>query len=259
MSEIEMPPQYAGQYDDPQDTEGHVAAAARTLAAGRVNDWLTFVLLAISEFETNANNRIEHLEYEDDAQYSFDPVISGFASAVKGFFPKVLGAVSPVSDVMDGIEASYEAKLASALAGAKLRLHDSVTALVQAAREKASLAESAIQSAMPATIENGMTWVDSVSTDPDYVSALCEWIGFLQPTRENTVDPVRQSLENPFFGVYQGVRAQLFRTEGVPGLDDDDLSPVRWEHEAVVSQAQLYSQQGEAAWNKIYEGVLPQT
>jgi len=257
MSEIEMPPQYAGQYSDPQDTEGHVADAARTLAALRTSQWLTFVLDAVSEFESNANNRIEHLEYDDEAQFSFDPVLSGFASAIEGFFPKVQGAISPVSTIMGGIQASYEAKLASALAGAKLRLHDSVGALVQAARERATLAEAAIQDAVPATIEDGMTWVDSASTDPDYVASLCEWIGFPQPTRENTVDPVRQSLENPFFGVYQGVRAQLFRTEGVPGLDDDDLSPVRWEHEAVVSQAQLYSQQGEAAWNKIYEGMLP--
>jgi hypothetical protein len=260
MAEIEMPPQYAGEYSDPKDTEGHVAEAARTLAAGRVNQWSTFVLDAVSEFESNANGHIEKLDYDDDAAFSFDPVLASFVSVVKDFIPgikEVKTAFSAVSEVIDGVKSSYEQELKTGLKGAKLRLHESVRALVQTARERATLAASTIQNHVPEAVEDGMTWVDSASTDPEYVSALCDWMGFPQPTRENTVDPVRQALENPFFGVYQGVRAQLLRRRGVPGLTDDDLNPITWEHEAVESQRELYRDQGEAAWEKAYEGVLP--
>ena len=100
-----------------------------------------------------------------------------------------------------------------------------------------------------------MTWVDSASTDPEYVSAMCDWMGFPLPTEQNTVNPVRQSLENPFFGLYQSVRAQLLRIQGVPGLDDDDLSPTRWQHEAVERQRELYRLEGPAAWQWAYDEI----
>jgi hypothetical protein len=260
MAEIDMPPQYAGEYSDPKDTEGKVAEAVRTMAADRVNQWTTFVLDAITEFESNANGHIEKLDYDEDATYSFDPVLKSFATVVIDFFPEIKEvetAYSAVSEVMDGIQSSYEQKLQSGLAGAKLRLHESVRALVQAARERATLATPAIVAHLAEAVEDGMTWVDSASTDPDYVSALCDWMGFPIPTRENTIRPVRQSLENPFFGVYQAVRAQLLRTRGVPGLSDDVLNPIAWEHEAVESQRELYGEQGEGAWEKSYEGTLP--
>jgi hypothetical protein len=41
MADIEMPPQYAGEYSDPKDSEGHVDEAVRTMAADRVNQWTT--------------------------------------------------------------------------------------------------------------------------------------------------------------------------------------------------------------------------
>jgi hypothetical protein len=49
----------------------------------------------------------------------------------------------------------------------------------------------------------------------------------------------------------------VWRARGVPGLTDDDLNPITWEHEAVESQREFYREQGEAAWEKAYEGVLP--
>jgi len=155
--------------------------------------------------------------------------------------------------MMDGIQSSYTQKLEGGLSEGKLRLHASVFALVQAARERTTQAASSIQERLPEAVEDGMTWVDSASTDADYVSALCDWIGFKLPTRENTVNPVRQALENPFFGVYQAVRAQLLRTEGVAGVDDDQLNPVTWEHEAVESQRAAYSKDGPDAWENVYK------
>lgn len=255
MAEIEMPPQYAGEYSDPQDTEGYVARAVQTMAADRVNLWTTFVLNAVSEFESAANHHIEELEYNHDATYSFDPVLASFASVVIKAFPPTKMATSVISTVMGDIQSSYAQKLQSGLAGAKVRLHGSVLALVQAARERATLAASTIQEHLPQAVEDAMTWVDSASTDPDYVSALCAWAGFPLPTRENTVNPVRQALENPFFGVYQAVRAQLYQTQGVAGWDEDQMNPITWQREAVERQRELYRQEGPDAWENAYDEI----
>ena len=256
MPEIEMPPQYAGHYPDPHDNDGHVAEAVRTLAGIRLTQWLGFVQSAISNFESAANKHIGDLEYETDATFSFSPVLVSFAKAVVDAFPLTkVGeqTMSIVSAVMDGAQASYEKSLDSSLSGGKSRLRGSVTAFAIAARTSATKAVEELQKQLPEVVDEAMTWVDTASTDTTYVSALCDWMGFPQPTNENTVNPVRQSLENPFFGVYQAVRAQLKRTQGVPGLDDDDLSPTIWEREAVVSQRELYRQEGPAAWDKAYD------
>ena len=267
MAETEMPPQWTGEpeYADPKDTEGHVAAAAVDMARGRVTQWTTFVTTAISAFESNANNHIEHLDYDKgEVIFEFDPILIAFAKAVKDFCPgfkEVKEAVDQISNVMDGIQSSYDEKLTNGLAGAKLRLHDSVNALVQAARDKVTEVAPIMRDHMPEAVDNAMTWVDSASTADEYVSALCDWMGFPEPTKVNTIFPVRQALENPFFGVYQAVRCQLLRTQGVAGLSDDDLNPTVWEHDAVETQRELYQEAGdnekEAVWEKAYEGILP--
>ena len=253
MPEIEMPPQYAGTYSDPQDTEGHVRRAIEAKAADRVNLWTSFVLSAISDFESAAHLHIEKLEYEHDATYGFHPVVGSFVSVLMSSFPPTAMATSVISTVMGGIQSSYEQSLEGGLSGAKVRLHKSVFALAKVARQRTRLAASKIHEGLAEAVEEAMTWVDSASTDPDYVSAFCDWMGFPVPTEKNTVNPVRQALENPFFGVYQAVRAQLLRIQGVPGLDDDHLSPVRWQREAVEHQRQLYLEDGPEAWDKAYE------
>jgi len=255
MPEIDMPPQYAGVYSDPRDTEGHVRQAIQSEAAQRLQLWATFVLTAVSKFESAANLHIDELEYNHDATFSFNPVLGPFVTTVLSAFPPTAMATSVISNVMGGIQSSYEENLKSGLLGGKLRLHASVVALVQATQGSTTRAASTIHAGLPQTVEDAMTWVDSASTDPNYVSAFCDWMGFPLPTEENTVNPVRQSLENPFFGVYQAVRAQLFRTQGVPGWDDDQMNPVTWEHEAVEHQRELYRQEGPDAWEKAYSEI----
>jgi hypothetical protein len=88
MPAIVMPPQYAGQYSEPHDTEGHVSAAVQTLARLRVDHWVTFVMTAVSNFETNANAHIHSLEYDHDATYDFTPVLVSYAAALVNAFPR---------------------------------------------------------------------------------------------------------------------------------------------------------------------------
>jgi hypothetical protein len=213
------------------------------------------MLEAVDEFETAANLHIDELEYEHDASYSFSPVLTSFASVAVNSFPPTAAVTSVVSTVMGGIESDYEEKLRTGLSGAKLRLRASVAAFVQASRKKTTEIAPAVLKQLPEIVEDAMTWVDSASTDPEYVGALCDWMGFVLPTRENTVNPVRQALENPFFGIYQAVRAQLLRIQGVAGLDDDELSPVIWEHDAVERERELYRMEGPDAWRSAYEEI----
>jgi hypothetical protein len=253
MPEIQMPPQYAGSYADPHDTEGKVAAAIQSAAGERLNLWTTLMLDAVNEFETAARKHVEDLEAEEELTFDFHPVLSSFVSAALNTFPPTAAVTSVVSTVMEGVKSAYSEQMGSATSGSLKQLKDSVAALAQATREKTTEVAPAVLDQLPNLVDDAMTWVDSASTDPDYVGAMCDWMGFQLPTRENTVNPVRQSLENPFFGVYQSVRAQILRAKGVPGLDDSDLNPIRWEREAVESQQELYRTDGPDAWDKAYQ------
>jgi hypothetical protein len=255
MPEIEMPPQYTGFYADPQDTEGHVRRAIETQAGIRLDAWANAVESTVSDFESEANLHVEQLEYEHDATYDFSPVLASFVSTVLDTFPPTAEVKSVVSTIMGGIQSSYEEELERGLSGAKLRLHGSIVALAKAARARTRSTASKLLTDMPQTVEDAMTWVDSASTDSDYVGAFCDWMGFAVPTESNTVNPIRQALENPFFGVYQAVRAQLFRIQGVPGLGDDELNPIAWEHDAIEHQRELYRQLGPDAWKTAYDEI----
>lgn len=253
MPEIQMPPQYAGYYPDPHDTEGRVRQAIQTEAAHRLQLWTTFVLNAVSEFESAAYVHIEELEYEHDATFDFNPVLSSFVSVAVSHFPPTAVVSSVVSTVMGGIQARYEQNLEAGMSAAKKKLRAAVAAFAQASREQTTKAVPEMHAKLEETVEDAMTWVDSVSPAYAYVSAMCDYMGFVLPTRENTVNPVRQSLENPFFGIYQSVRAQLLRTQGVAGLDDDDLSPTIWQREATERQRELYRMEGADAWQNAYD------
>jgi hypothetical protein len=266
MSEIDMPPQYAGEVN-PNDTEATIAAAVGSKVENRVDGWKSFVQDAVIDFGGHANLKIEQLEYEYDATYDFNPVVASYASALVDYFPETRMAKSIVSTALSPIEDLYAKELDSSLTGAKLRLTASVVALKSVALQSSEEAVSNIKDQLSAIVDDAMTWVDSASTDPDYVSALCDWMGFPNPTRANTYNLVRQSLENPFFGVYQAVRTQLRRTQGVPGFTDDDdyLNPTVQERAAIESQRQLYNEASndqdedrraaaqEAVWEKAYE------
>jgi hypothetical protein len=267
MAEIEMPPEYAGSYDDPKDTSGRVIEALRTQASNRINTWATLVQSAVSQFEEKAGVHIDQLEYEDEATYAFAPVVVSVVKALVEHLPLAKkteeGATLVMSavEIIESMQDAYDQNLESDLTGAKRKLKASVAALALAARQKTDAALSNMQNQVPQAAKDAMSGVDSVSTDPDYVSALCDWMGCPAPTPENTGYPVRQSLENPFFGIYVGVRAQLLRAQGVAGLDDDDLDPIKWEHDGIVRQQEIYDGHDDLekpkAWDESYAEIPP--
>jgi hypothetical protein len=72
-----------------------------------------------------------------------------------------------VKSVMTGIQDSHTQELEGGHTATKLRLRASVRALAKAARERMQKAASEIRRGLPEAVEDGMTWVDSASTDPD--------------------------------------------------------------------------------------------
>lgn len=259
MPDIEMPPQYAGHYHDPQDTEGHVARAITLEGKHRLSLWLPMTLDAVDEFESHALYRTDQLEYEHGVEIDINPVLASFARDVFNRFLPTTTVVSIAEGMLEAMMSDYEDNLSTSLSGAKQQLKGSILALVQAARKQATTAVSELSERMAESVEDAMTWVDSASTDPGYVADMCNWMGLIIPSRKATINPIRQSLENPFFGVYQSVRAQLMKAQGVPGLDDDDFYPPRWQREAVESQRKLYQEyerdnggDGSGAWDAAY-------
>ena len=249
------PPQYDGHYYDPQDLDRHVVVAIQAEAAQRLQRWETLALNAVDEFQTAANQHIDELDYEHAASVDMSPVLASFASVVLSKFEPTATAYDVVSTVMGGFESAYEDRLSSGLSSGKKRLRDAVVALAQASRLKTNETVTELIANLPDIVDDAMTWVDSASVDPIYVRSMCDWMGLPLPSRQNTVHPIRQSLENPFFGVYQAVRAQLLRTQGVPGLHDDDLVPRIWQHEAIEYQRKVYNeaQVKEEAWEEVYD------
>jgi hypothetical protein len=258
MAEIEMPPQDArGDYKDPYDTQGHVQEALVIKGHQRVTDWVTQVTLAVTEFQHSAEGHIDQLEYDHEAHVEFAGVLSAFASAVSSVIPGHGAAVElakavgeGVADLLlDGLQSSFNEHMDGTMTGAKMRLKGSVHALVLAVTEHASHAYDGIDERLRKAIDEGMTYVDSSSMDDAYLASMLDWLGFTQPTRANTLDPVRQALENEFFGVYQAVRNQLAQAQGI---DTYGQGPNQWEHDAIQHERELYKEEGERAWDDAY-------
>jgi hypothetical protein len=262
MPEIEMPPQDArGTYADPHDTQGHVAEAIITKAHQRITDWVTQVTLAVTEFERAANGHIDQLEYDHDAHVEGIGLVQVFITAVESVIPGERAAVevakavgAKVAEVIvDGLADAYNSGIDGSLASAKLKLHNTVRSLAQAVSVKASHAYDGIDDRLREAVDDAMTWVDSSSMDDGYIASMVDYMGFVQPTRQNTLDPIRQQLENEFFGMYQKVRFDLEQSAGHhPGGYAN-----QWEHEAHQYERALYKEEGERAWDDAYKENPP--
>jgi len=251
-----MPPQDARATSGPYYNEPEVQHALLLLARDRVQVWLTLVLDAVSEFETAARQHVEQLESNHDAEVDFAGVLSALASAVTTVVPGTKEAVDVLSQgvaLIDLLEHGYNAGVATTLAQGKAKLHQSLTALSQSARYALTTALDGYEQRLEEAVNNALTYVDSASTDPAYIRALCDWMGVVEPNRGNSLEPVRQALENQFFGVYESVRAQLLQATGVAGWDDGDMNPNQWEHDAIQRERELYREEGEQAWGDAYK------
>ena len=133
------------------------------------------------------------------------------------------------------------------------RMHNEVATLSNLVRVRATGLTDQVTQQLASAVDQALTQVESVENSPEYLGLLCDWMGFTEPTRQNTIDPVRQRLEYEFIGVWAQVKAELLRENGRTGLDDSQMNPQIWAGEAERYERELYRKEGEEAWQDAYK------
>lgn len=256
MSTIEMPP---------DDVSGKAHHGDRDLITHdiietcqrRAGERITYMLAAVSQFQDRSVAHIDdHLKgYTEDVPYLFGPVVDGFISGVatvlfpEGEFGKI--AFEAASKMLaEGLKEAVEGQGQGD--SAKDRLHAHVAALAAEVRQREVHALDTAKQHVPEAVKAGLAQIPEVSSNPDWIEQTCVWLGFPEP--DHTIaDPVRQWLEYEFVGLLARVQAEVEQKHGVPGLDDDDLNPDRYESEARRYERELYRKEGEQAWDDAYK------
>lgn len=257
MAEIEMPPEsMRPDNSDPYDTSGNVQANLRQMAHNRVTDYVTLVEAAVTEFTLNVNPHIEALQAGRSAVDAAG-LVESFLSVVLVAMPGGEGAKAGVEigkelfkaiagGIANGVQGSYNEGIQHDLEEGKDRLRNAVAALGLAASKHATLAYNHVDQVIDDAVEQAMTWVDASSNDNSYLEAMLDYLGFAQPTREDVLDPIRQSMENAFFGLYEWVTADL-----------QGQYANNWQHEAAQAEQAMYAHDGEKAWSEAYDPNHP--
>lgn len=257
MAEIEMPPEsMRADNPDPYDTSGNVQAHLRQMAHTRVTDYVTLVEAAVTEFALNVNPHIEALHAGRSAVDAAG-LVESFVSVVLVAIPGGEEAKAGVEigkelfkavagEIAKGVQASYNEGIQHDLEEGKDRLRNAVSALGIAASKHATLAFNQIDQVIDTAVDQAMTWVDSSSNDATYLEAMLDYLGFAQPTRAHVLDPIRQSMENAFFGLYEWVTADL-----------QGEYANKWQHEAAQTEQAMYVHDGEKAWTEAYDPNTP--
>jgi hypothetical protein len=252
--EIEMPPDGGfnpGSYPVANDAE--VRSALLAELKRRLGEHETAVHSAILAFNEGARNHIETLD-AGDAQYDFGPVLGALETAFKMVFPEVAPAVEAVGVMKTLLEfnvamiQAYDGQVDMTMGDAKQKLSSSLHRLVQSYTAASQHSWDSSKAKLPDLVEEVLSDLDdkTMTVEPSFIGAVCDYAGI--PDSTGTYETVRQQLEYDFFGVYEGVRAQLQNAKG-----GDHVSQIGWEHDAHVEEKRLYKEDGEKAWDEAYE------
>jgi len=258
MPEIEMPPMDVsrGHHAGDRDT---ITALHIEKAERRVGERVGYLLFAVDEFASHAGAHIDdHLKgFTGDAEFMFGPVVDGLISAVgtvlfpEAEFAKIaFEAASKI--IVDGLKDAVESQR-SHEPSATAKLHSAVETLASQVRVREIHAIEEAKKHVPAAVQAGVAQIPEFSSDPAWIEQTCDWLGFPEPDQHSIAAPVRQWLEYEFVGLLARVQAEVEREHGVPGLDDSDLNPDRWEHDARQYEQDLYRKEGEQAWDDAYK------
>ncbi len=229
MVELDFPPQAVDgdvDLDDPGSLS-HLIDKVYDKVQDRLQDWALKVMNAVSQFKDEAELRIDNDPLFNDngaADVGFLEVLLAFTDAVVSHTPgasQVWSAVHQGYDLLGALRQYFGDEHLGA-AGARQRLRTAVTQLHLAANQTLDELTTRYQrqpdqtvwdSPIGQAVWDALTWVDSGSTDPDYVAALCDWM-MPAPTTENTTNPIREALENAFDEEYSAVSRQLLHEQG---------------------------------------------
>ena len=204
------------QYDD-----NALAQAVVSQLGIRVNHWMTLVVQAVEEWESETRQRIDTWDFDGDVQVDFISVMWAFASAVGSRAPgasTALGIVKDVNDIYTAIQA-YRGSAALGVAGAKAKLKASAQELKQGAGGALRKATDGFEDRLknwlsPSNDSSPLAFVEKGSTDPAYIGQLCDWLGFTAPNEQNTTAPIKKELTDAFDKVFDAVAEQLWREKG---------------------------------------------
>jgi hypothetical protein len=214
-----LPPSDSGgtqEYDD-----NALAQAVVSELGIRVNHWMTLVVQAVEEWESETRQRIDTWDFNGDAPVDFMSVMWAFASAVGSHVPgasTAIGIVKDVNDIYTAI-AAYAGTIALGEAGAKAKLKASALELKQGAGASLRQATDGFEDRLknwlsPSNDQSPLAFVEKGSTDPAYIGQLCDWLGFAAPNTGNTTAPIKKELTDAFDKVFDAVAKQLWKEAG---------------------------------------------
>lgn len=252
--EIEMPPDGGfnpGSYPVANDAEVRNALLAEL--GKRLGEHQIATLSALTAFREGAQGHIDNLE-SGEAAYDFGPVVGALETATKMVFPEVAPALEAVGVMKTLLEfdvamvQAYDGQADLTMGDAKQKLSNSLHQLVGNYADQSQHAWDAGKAKLPDLVEEVLSDLDdkTMTLEPGFIKAVCDYAGI--PDSAGTYQTVRQQLEYDFFGVYEGVRAQLQNAKG-----GDHESQIGWEHDAYVEEQRLYKEDGERAWKEAYD------
>jgi len=218
---------------------------------------------AVLDFKTGTTAHInDHLHglTGKDAQFSWGPLVDGLIATIGlSLFPAEAAGAELAKIAYETAAKMIAEGLSEAVHAAQehatdpvARLQASVDALAHEISVREGRALAHVQEQIPTMVADALSEYENPPTDDAWLTQMCDWLGFPQPTRGTIYHPIRQQLEYDFVGILAQVQAELEQEKGLADAHDTG-SPEQWSTEARLDEQRLYHQEGEQAWDDAYK------
>ncbi len=209
----------------PQDVRGdqyldHTALinAFVALIDDRITGWVDVAARSVREFAIAARGRIRDADLTGDTQFDFDQVLWAFVSTVmfsESSVNTALGILGERVDLMSTLQQHFGSGYLTEF-GAKNKLYRAIDDLERAVGRSLRESVAGVAARLGARLEPNstdepLTGIEWGSTDPLYLTALCDRLGVEEPSEANAVGPIRQALEAQFEIAFRDVERLLER------------------------------------------------
>jgi Putative peptidoglycan binding domain len=201
-------------------------AAMTTMAQGNIEAQITYVLVAVEEFQASSRSQIEGFaqrahRFLDESQVHFPwgLLVDGLEHGLSLAF-EVSGAAAAAGSagmwVFDKVKGALVGQLKSELEtradpvpNLQKRLEDGVVALVDHVVQQTALVVNDMKPVIPDYIETAMADYRQVSDDHQWISEMVAYFGFPASTTQTVTLPIRQQLQEQFNALIQQVEQEL--------------------------------------------------
>jgi Putative peptidoglycan binding domain len=198
------------------------------LAKNNAEMQITYVLVAVQEFQTSSRARIDEFAQsaerfleESHVQFPWGLLVDALEFGLSTVFEiptktivekwgnwiyeKVKGALT--SQLKSDLEAR-----ADPVANLKNRLEAGVAALTQHVEHQTAVAVGAVVGELPDYIKDVMSEYKQVSDQYDWIKEMVAWFGFPTRTTENVTQPILQNLNEQFDAMIQQAEEEVLRS-----------------------------------------------